>query len=719
MATEILCTLGPSSMNERVLHRLSALGVTLFRINLSHTPLDRLASEIRFVQGLTDVPICIDTEGAQIRTANFVEDSIALVENRIVRLPRIADRSAAEGIGLYPAGIVGKLKVGDFIRIDFDAALGRIVAVDDDGASMRVLSGGAVQRNRAVTVDRNIDLPPLTEKDRACVVLSRELGIRHFALSFANCGDNVDTLRALVGEDTFIISKIECRNGLTNLEDIATHSNALLIDRGDLSREVPIERIPAVQSHVLKRAKSIGRPVYVATNLLESMVKERYPTRAEVNDIYSTLADGADGLVMAAETAIGNYPIECAGMVVRVVHEFENRDTVVEPMDLEWSPLLVPPHGGALVRRVIDPTDIAAADALPRLRVAETDLLDCEQFAYGTYSPLTGFMDSDTLSSVLAQNRLPDGTPWTLPILLQVPEAAVRRYGPGDRVALEGDDGTVYALLDISESFVIDSDATAQAWFGTLSADHPGVARLRAAGPYCLGGAVTLVRELPTQFRQYLLAPAQTRFLFTHKGWSRIVGFHTRNPAHRGHEYLQLTALERTRADGLYINPVTGPKKINDFRAEHVLSSYQLMLDEGVYPPGSALLGAFHTFSRYAGPREAVFTALCRKNMGCSHFVVGRDHTGVGDFYAPDANRRLFDSLGDLGISPVYFDAVGYNSETNKYEESPGTNRLVSISGTEVREALCEGRPIPDWFMRDTVQAMLRAAQASGRELFH
>jgi ATP sulfurylase len=164
---------------------------------------------------------------------------------------------------------------------------------------------------------------------------------------------------------------------------------------------------------------------------------------------------------------------------------------------------------------------------------------------------------------------------------------------------------------------------------------------------------------------------------------------------------------------------VTGPKKANDFRAEHVLASYQLMLENGIYPPGLALLGAFNTYSRYAGPREAVFTALCRKNMGCSHFVIGRDHTGVGDFYPVDGNRRMFESLGDLGITPVFFDAVGYNSQTEAYEESATADGLINISGTQVRDMLRAREDFPTWFMRDEVQNMLRQRINSGTELFH
>jgi ATP sulfurylase len=328
-------------------------------------------------------------------------------------------------------------------------------------------------------------------------------------------------------------------------------------------------------------------------------------------------------------------------------------------------------------------------------------------------------MDKTTLESVLAENRLPDGNTWTLPIVLQVSDQDAAGLAKGKRVALTDSSDEIIALIDVSDIYQMDTERFCTAVYGTNSTKHPGVVQTQSAGRYFVGGDVTLVRPAASSYRSFQFTPEQTRFLFRHKNWSRVVGFHTRNPPHRGHEYIQLAALERTGADGLYINPVTGPKKANDFRAEHVLASYQLMLENGIYPPGLALLGAFNTYSRYAGPREAVFTALCRKNMGCSHFVIGRDHTGVGDFYPVDGNRRMFESLGDLGITPVFFDAVGYNRQTEAYEESATADGLINISGTQVRDMLRAREDFPTWFMRDEVQNMLRQRINSGTELFH
>jgi pyruvate kinase len=718
-APAILCTLGPASLDRRTIQRLEQSGATLFRINLSHTKLVDLPRIIRTIRDATQVPICLDTEGAQIRTGDFVDGSINLRDNSVVRVHFRRVPADDRNFNLYPLDIARLLKLGDFVSIGFNSVLVQVIAKDNDGVSMRVLRGGLVEQNKAVTVERDIPMPPLTDKDHAALIMGREMGLSHFALSFASRGEDVRMLRRLVGRDTFVISKIESRSGLENLEEIAVASQALLIDRGDLSRQVPIELLPQTQKSVIQRAGSVACRVYVATNLLESMVTTPTPTRAEVNDIYNTLADGADGLVLAAETAVGKYPIQCASMVSKIIRGFQQdklNNGQFYPLDAVS--LLVEPHGGQLVHREAVPADMDDIERLPHLVVPERELMDCEQFGYGTYSPLTGFMDWETLESVLDTYRLPGGEVWTLPILLQVNPDECAGLASGDRVALTDEQGLVHALLDVSEVYRYDLESLAARMFGTTSRKHPGVARLMRRGDHFVGGDVTLVEPLASPIRHYLLTPAQTRFIFTRLGWSQVVAFHSRNPAHRGHESIQLQALERTGADGIYINPVVGPKKRGDFLAEPILLSYQTLLEFGYYPRGKVVLGSFFTYSRYAGPREAVFTALCRKNMGCSHFIVGRDHTGVGDFYPRDANQELFESLGDIGIEPVFFDTVGYNSETGEYEVDRG-QPLQLISGTRVRETLRTEKRLPDWFMRDLVQEVLLTEMKNGTPMFY
>jgi pyruvate kinase len=716
---EILCTLGPASLNRRTIQRLEQSGATLFRINLSHTKLVDLPRIIETIRDATEIPICLDSEGAQIRTGEFVDSTIHLRDSSEVRLHYRRVPADDRNFNLYPIEITRLLELGDFVSIDFNSVLVQVIAKDENCVSLRVLQGGLVGQNKAVTVERDIPMPALTEKDVAALTLGREMGLSHYALSFASRGEDVRFIRGITGEDAFIISKIESLSGLKNLEEIAAGSDALLIDRGDLSRQVPIELLPQTQKSIIQRARAVACRVYVATNLLESMVSTPTPTRAEVNDIYNTLADGADGLVLAAETAIGKYPIQCASMVSKIIHGFQHNDLDhgrFYPPDAVS--LLIEPHGGRLVHREATPADLNAVEYLPRLAIPEEELMDCEQFGYGTYSPLTGFMARETLESVLETHRLPGGEVWPLPILLQVTSEQVEQFSPGVRLALTDAQGVVHALLDISDIYRYDLEMLAARMYGTTDRNHPGVARLMNHGNCFLGGDITLVRPLASPIRHYLLTPTQTRFIFTRLGWSQVVGFHTRNPAHRGHEFIQLQALERTGADGIYINPVTGPKKPGDFLAEPIMLSYQTLLEFGCYPKGKAVLGSFFTYSRYAGPREAVFTALCRKNMGCSHFIVGRDHTGVGDFYSPSANRELFDSLGDIGIKPVFFEAVGYNSETDRYEIDQG-QLLKMISGTKVRETLRAEGQLPDWFMRDLVQDVLLAEMKGGTALFY
>jgi pyruvate kinase len=720
LAKEILCTLGPASLDRRIISRLEQSGATLFRINLSHTKLHELPRVIEIIRAATDVPICLDTEGAQIRTGELVDGSITMRDNTIVRAHTRRVPGDDRNLNLYPIDVTSELRLGDFISIDFNSVLVQVIDIASEFVSMHVLHGWRVGQNKAVTVERDIAMPPLTEKDREALAIGRQLGLRHFAISFANRGSDVEALRERVSSGSFVIAKIESRSGLENLEEIAARSDALLVDRGDLSRQVPVELLPQTQKSVIRRAKRVGCSVYVATNLLESMVSMPTPTRAEVNDIYNTLADGADGLVLAAETAIGDFPIQCTSMVSKMIRGSERQegDGNGDYYPVDAVSLLVEPHGGRLVHREAAAADLKGVEELAKIVVSEQDLMDCEQLAHGTYSPLVGFMDRETLDAVLAANRLPSGEIWTLPILLQVKAQDCRAVCPGNRVALTNSEGRIHALLDVSEIFDYDLEILSSRMYGTPSRNHPGVAKMIAGGDRFVAGDVTLVEPLASPHRHYLLTPAQTRFIFTQLGWSQVVAFHGRNPAHRGHEFIQHDALERTGADGLYINPVLGPKKKGDFLAGPIMLSYQTLLEFGCYPKGKAVLGSFFTYSRYAGPREAIFTALCRKNMGCSHFIVGRDHTGLGSFYAADATRKLFDSIGDLGIEPVFFDTVGYNEASGRHEVDRGQD-LKMITGTQVREALRAGQRLPDWVMRDLVQEVLLAEISAGKPIFY
>ena len=595
----------------------------------------------------------------------------------------------------------------------------QVIAQKTEGVIMRVLNGGQVGRNKAVTVERNLVLPALTRKDIAAIKIGRSLGLSNFALSFANNSSDVKLFKELTGDHATIISKIESLAGLDDLESIAELSNALLIDRGDLSRQVPLEQIPQVQKAIIKIGKRRHKEVFVATNLLESMVSNSVPTRAEVNDIYNTLLDGADGLVLAAETAIGKYPVECAAMVTKIINQF-TKYSDQDSSGFLRSPdtLLTPPHGGKLLNQYASDEEKKEALNLRQIEISDTALLDCEQIANGTYSPIAGFMDEKTLNSVLDDYTLPNGIIWTMPILLSISHREFYQIRVGEHIALKGKDEILYATLKVSELFKLELRDLALRFFSTESIEHPGVARLFEEGEYFIAGEIRLLERQPSSQKYYELTPAESRFIFSSKGWTKIIGFHTRNPVHRGHEYIQKKALEISGADGLYINPVTGPKKKGDFEYAHIMSSYQTMLEFGLYPEGKTLLGGFASYPRYCGPREAIFTALCRKNMGCSHFIIGRDHTGVGSFYEKDAFDQLFSKLGNLGIEILFFPSIGFNLESQSYEEIKNNNQCLPIDGTSIRDALEAGAKVEDWMMRELIQDALFDLKANGETMF-
>ena len=323
MPKKILVTLGPSSMSEDVVTRCADIGVYVFRINLSHTPLDAVAPAIEKIRGWTDIPICLDSEGAQLRNQKMTSEAVDFKEGDEVCIhfePVVGD---ANNISFSPDGIGRQFVVGDEISIDFDHVQLRVTDTSTDGAVAIVISGGKVGSNKAADVPRDLEFDPLTSKDREAIRIGLDLGIRHFALSFANTPEDVDKMRTLCGPDANIICKIESPNGLTNLSGIVDRADEILIDRGDLSRKVLIEKVPFLQRRIISFARSRKTPVFVATNLLESMVTRKAPTRAEVNDVVSTLLMGADGLVLAAETAIGDFPVEAVTMIRNLINESE------------------------------------------------------------------------------------------------------------------------------------------------------------------------------------------------------------------------------------------------------------------------------------------------------------------------------------------------------------------------------------------------------------
>jgi pyruvate kinase len=319
---KIFCTLGPASLQPPVIEELDRRGVDLFRINLSHTRLEDVERTIDLVRRYSGIPICLDSEGPQVR-CGIVQGEQLLAEGETVRLTSEDVVGSARELTLRPASVFSSLRIDASVSVDFDGALLRVADVGDGIATARVMRSGLVRSNRAVTVDPPPVLPALSEKDLGAMRIGVAMGILDYALSFAGSADDVTRLRGLTPDGAHIIAKIESRLGVKRMDEIVAASDSVLIDRGDLSREVPLEAVPYYQKAIVRRANRWNRPVFVATNLLESMVQSRLPTVAEANDIANTLLDGVHGLVLAAETAIGRDPVRAVEMVSRAIRAFE------------------------------------------------------------------------------------------------------------------------------------------------------------------------------------------------------------------------------------------------------------------------------------------------------------------------------------------------------------------------------------------------------------
>lgn len=744
--TQIIVTLGPATNDEPTVRKIKGKGVDFVRVNMSHSSLEDLESSIKLSKKV-GIPFIIDTEGSQIRTGELETDTIHFKENEQVEVHAAAIAGNRERLCLKPGYVIEQLNVGDLIHIDFDTLILRVTDVStasEGHITARTITGGMIGMNKAVVIDpvfrKRFDLPPLSPKDYQSIELGLREGIEHIAVSFVRSGESIDEVRRATQNRMKIISKIECFDALENLDEIIVKSDFLLIDRGDLSKEIPIEKIPFTQKIILHKAGRARTGVYVATNLLETMIEKRKPTRAEVHDVVNTIVDGALGLTLAAETAIGKHPMECINMLNKLIQHSESAIYGSDPRSLvkgligsledsdylleDVSSSLIPPHGGKLVSRVLaDAPDEAYLASLPKVPLDENRQMDVEQIAFGVYSPLEGFMDEADFQSVLDRMRLADGTAWPLPIILDVDEATADRLSEGEVVGLTDPGGDVMALLHLSQKYRFDRDEAALKMFGTDSDEHPGVRMLREMQPVLLAGKIDLVKGRESETRAYELTPKQLRRLFEERGWEKVLGFHTRNVPHRGHEFMQLKAMEDQHCDGLLVHPVVGKKKPGDFKPEYIIRGYEKMI-ESVYPKEKVVFSVFPTFSRYAGPREAVFTALCRQNYGCSHFVIGRDHTGVGDFYDPYASQRIFDEFPDIGIQIVPFKEVFYSKSLGEYVQGSGesdseeADKLDLISGSQARAMFLGGESPPDWFMRPEIAAIVVDAVAEGRRVF-
>ncbi len=364
---------------------------------------------------------------------------------------------------------------------------------------------------------------------------------------------------------------------------------------------------------------------------------------------------------------------------------------------------LIEPHGGKLVDRTgLRPDGI---DRLEQIPLTPRELSDLDMLASGALSPLEGFMNQHDYERVVEEMRLARGLPWALPVCL-----AVDRAPDGDQVVLTDEAGSPLAVLEVDEAYEYDKEREAERCFRTIEDDHPGVARLYAQKPLYLAGRVTVFERAEPSFPELALDPAETRATFSERGWKRVVGFQTRNPIHRAHEYLTKGALETV--DGLLIHPLVGETKSDDVPAATRVECYRILV-ENYYPADRVLVAAFPAAMRYAGPREAIWHAICRKNYGCSHFIVGRDHAGVGDYYGTYDAQVIFDEFEphELDIEPMFFEHAFFcrvcGSMATPKTCPHGGDDHVFLSGTKVRELLANGELPPVEFTRPEVAEVL------------
>lgn len=374
----------------------------------------------------------------------------------------------------------------------------------------------------------------------------------------------------------------------------------------------------------------------------------------------------------------------------------------------------IAPHGGQLVNRLITGAGrdkaLTEAKSLPKVTVDAYPAFDIDNIAKGVFSPLTGFMNAAQTRSVLDTMRISDGVPWAIPILLAVSQEEGDKLTVGGPVAIEDDMGDIVAILHLSEKFGFDHTELAEKVYRTTDPSHPGVQYTLSLGPVFLAGELDVLKSREVEFQEYNLTPAETRAAFEAKGWKRIVAFQTRNPVHRAHEYLQKCAMEM--CDGLLLHPLMGTTKSDDIPGNVRMECYTTIL-EYYYPKDHVMLSIMPVNMRYAGPREAIQHAIYRKNYGCTHFIVGRDHAGVGNFYGTYDAHHIFDEFdsAEIGIEPLFFDhsffcqACGNMASIKTCPH--GKEHHIFLSGTKVREMLKAGEAPPPEFTRPEVAKVL------------
>lgn len=385
----------------------------------------------------------------------------------------------------------------------------------------------------------------------------------------------------------------------------------------------------------------------------------------------------------------------------------------------------IAPHGGTLINRLTNPEQrqifLDKADTLPRVSLDERAFSDLVMIAIGGFSPLMGFMGQADYETVVTDMRLANGLPWSIPITLSVDEALAAELTQGQLVRLDDPSGRFVGVLELTEKYAYDKRHQAIHVYRTDEDKHPGVKVLYEQGSINLAGPIWLLQRDPHPlFPNYQIDPAESRAMFRQRGWKTVVGFQTRNPIHRAHEYIQKCALETV--DGLFLHPLVGATKKDDIPADVRMRCYEIML-EHYFPQDRVILAINPSAMRYAGPREAIFHALIRKNYGCTHFIVGRDHAGVGDYYGTYDAQHIFNEFEpeELGIIPMKFEHAFYCTRTGTMattKTSPSTpEERIHLSGTKVREMLRRGELPPAQFSRPEVAAELAKAMRVPQEV--
>lgn len=378
---------------------------------------------------------------------------------------------------------------------------------------------------------------------------------------------------------------------------------------------------------------------------------------------------------------------------------------------------MIEPHGGHLVNRLADPDNHSewideGAEASPSIHLDNRLFQDVLNIATGRFSPLQGFMNRDDFLKVAEDMTLEDGTVWPLPIVLDVDSEKAAALSPGKRVALYDPNGELIGFLSVDEVYKYNKEETARQVFGTDDRDHPGVGNFCRQEDFLVGGTVTVFEGF--RYNSHDLRPAESRVLFREYGWDTVVGFQTRNAPHRGHEYIQKTALEQT--DGMLVQPKLGEKKAGDYQDDVIIGGYEELI-EHYYPDNQVVLSVFPSRMRYAGPREAVFDAIVRKNQGCTHFIIGRDHAGVGDYYDGTASHTIFEQIGDIGIEPMLFYHAFYCNSCDgmcSRKICPhGDGERVYPSGTIIREQIQNGESTSQKMIRPEVASYIKDADDS------